>query len=213
MNFNNIDLSERFTITAVRGRGIVQYEINSTSIPRRKGSRYRNKRRPSRTLEVDIVVLGNSPEDLRKNIDQINTVLAVDEEKGITFPDEPNMTYYGMPEQSTENNEIVSTNETTLVFVCHDPDKIGRLRTETQSEINVLCNAPVMPYITATIPEAVSYITFELGNKILTMHAELNIDDVVEINVEKEVVYINGNQRNETIDIEESDFLDRKSVV
>src|SRR5690606_17295926 len=79
---------------------------------------------PSKVLEVDIRIISD---DLRKTIDELNAILATDEPVPIVFPDEPEMTYYGMVEASEETGERVHLgwHDATIYIRRSDPYKYG----------------------------------------------------------------------------------------
>ncbi|PDY50313.1 phage tail protein, partial [Bacillus cereus] len=53
-------------------------------------------------LEVEVTLKGASSFDLRKRLNELNSILDTEEEVPIVFADEPEMTYYGMKESVEE---------------------------------------------------------------------------------------------------------------
>lgn len=121
LTFDEHNFKDEFTITDVRGRGILQNEVELIEVAGKAGAYFSHRKIPVRILEVDIVVAGDNPTDLRHRIREINRVLSVEEPKPIVFSDDDQITYHGIPAESTEGGEIVSTSESTIVFVCADP--------------------------------------------------------------------------------------------
>ena len=168
MSFNEIDLKPYFLIQAVRGRGIISQEIESVDIPARHGSYYRRRKKPPRILEIDIVIDAESPQDLRSKIDDLNEILAVDEPVQINFEDESEWTYYGIPEQSTEDEEIVSHSRQTLVIKCDDPykygdEKIATLNTNEGTIIEYEGSVPSPPTFELDVLSPTTYVM--IGNE------------------------------------------------
>lgn len=121
MWFDDHELKEHFLITDVRGRGILQNEIELIEVAGKVGAFFSHRKIPVRVLEVDVVVSADSPSNLREKIREINRVLAVDEPKPIVFSDDDGIIYHGIPAESEEDGEIVATNRSTIIFVCADP--------------------------------------------------------------------------------------------
>lgn len=121
MTFDGYTFKDELTITDIRGRGILQNEVELINVAGKAGAYFSHRKIPVRIIEVDVVITGENPSELRKTIREINKILSVDEPKPISFSDDPEITYHGIPEQSTEGEEIVSTAHSTIVFVCADP--------------------------------------------------------------------------------------------
>lgn len=209
--FNNRNMNDLFFVKAVRGRGIVGYEVEETEKNRADGSFYRYKKRPPRILEVDITIYGNSPNHLREKIDEINGILKTKEEVPIAFTDEPDITYYGTLSETSQDDETVSISNETLTFYCSNPDKIGLegqvIETSQQIDVIVEGTARTPPIITAIVQETTSQIKFEIRNKILILHYNFKENDVIKIDCIKEKVYINGSLQMTTIDLLYADFF------
>lgn len=121
MIFDDENLKDKFTILEVRGRGILSNDIELIEVEGRAGAYFSKRNIPVRQLEVDIVVASKSPSNLREDIRDLNRILSVDKPKGITFSDDDKITYYGIPAETTEDGEVVSTSRNTIVFICADP--------------------------------------------------------------------------------------------
>lgn len=209
--FNNRNMNDLIFIRAVRGRGIVGYEIEETEKNQADGAFLRYKKRPPRRLEVDVTVLSDSPEELRDNIDKINGILKTSKEVPIRFTDEPNITYYGTLSEATQSEEIVSLSNETITLYCSDPDKIGEERqtVQTEKEIQITNNgtAKTPPYIKAVLQEDASQIDFTLNDEMIRLHYDFTSNDIVEIDFDKEKVYINGSEQMTTIDLFYANFF------
>lgn len=138
MKFNGIDLADRyasaggyFIVNDVRGRGVIGSEVDMIDVPGRDGSYVIGKRRPPRALEVDITLKGDSYEDLRKKIEDLNALLSTETDAEIVFDDEPDRVYYGRLAEVNDKLEKSKIYQATLTFICPDPYKYGPLRTQT----------------------------------------------------------------------------------
>lgn len=206
--FNNRNMADLFLVRDIRGRGIVNYEVQDTEKTQADGSYYRYKKRPPRVLEVDVTIYGNSPEDLRENIDRLNGIFKTTNELPIIFTDEPDRIYYGTPSSASQDEEIVSISNETISFYCSDPDKIGEEKHEISNRINVECSSEVKPFITAVVTESSDYVEFvHNGEDTFRLHYDFNVNDTVKIDCEKEKVYINDALQMVTIDLLYADFF------
>lgn len=135
ITFNSIDLTgvfgnditetPFFSVIDITGRGPMSQEVTRIVVPKRSGSYYHSRRKPERILTVQFLLRGNSYEDLRTKVDRLNDILNVDQPVPITFSDEPNMVYYGIPEGEPSWEERRFTGKGTLTFICPDPYKYG----------------------------------------------------------------------------------------
>src|SRR5690625_1004121 len=107
--FNEFNSEDEFTITDVRGRGILQNEIELMEVAGKAGAFFSKRRIPVRTIEVDVVIQGKDPGDLRNRVRDINKDLSVSEPQKLWFSDDPDVEYYGIPAESTEDGDIVYT--------------------------------------------------------------------------------------------------------
>lgn len=126
MNFNGIDMSPYFSINNIVGRGISPSELSLVDVPGMDGAYVSSKRRPVRVIDMDITVRVGSGETLRKRIDEINEIFSVSEPAPIVFDDEPDMTYYGIPEATVDSLEFEGTYQGSISIVCPDPYKYGQ---------------------------------------------------------------------------------------
>src|SRR5690625_4979890 len=118
MIFDDHNFKDEFTILDIRGRGMLQNEVELIEVAGKAGAYFSHLKIPVRILEVDIAITGDDSTDLRHRIREINRVLSVGEPKPIVFSDDDEITYHGIPEQSEEEEEIVATSRSTLVLVC-----------------------------------------------------------------------------------------------
>ncbi|WP_096435914.1 distal tail protein Dit [Alteribacter populi] len=124
MFFNGIDLTPYLRIKDIRGRGIINRNINAITSPGMHGEHLSSIEYPSKYLEIDIRIVN---EELRGAIDDLNSIFSADEPVPIIFPDEPDMTYYGTVEGSSESGEKVHLHrhDTTIFVRRSDPRKYG----------------------------------------------------------------------------------------
>lgn len=125
MHINGIDMEPYFRVNEIKGRGLAPQEIETITVLGRDGAYYAGKRLPSRELEVTITIIADDPESLRTKIVEINEILNVDEPVEITFPDEPQYTYFGIPAEVSEDYEFTYFHQTEFTIFCPSPYKYG----------------------------------------------------------------------------------------
>ncbi|NUW51527.1 phage tail family protein [Bacillus thuringiensis] len=124
-HFNELFDDGFLVVNDIRGRSVSNNEVQTLSVPHRDGAYFLNARKPTKSLEVDISIKGSK---LRKRIDELNNVLSVNKPVPIIFTDEPEFTYYGIPESISENGEIGTFHKVTISFLRTDPIKYGPLK-------------------------------------------------------------------------------------
>ncbi|WP_077616833.1 distal tail protein Dit [Caenibacillus caldisaponilyticus] len=129
--YNGVDLSPYMKITDIRGRGLIQADFTEIVVPGRPGSYFVSKQKPKRILENDYKIIAHTQTELRQKIDELNTILEIDEPVPIVYADEPDKTYFGIAYSDGQEQQILSLQKGTLVFICFDPYKYGPLRTQT----------------------------------------------------------------------------------
>lgn len=76
-----------------------------------------------------------------------------------------------------------------------------------KNQIHIESNADTPVYITAKVTDEVPYVEFKLGDESLRIHEDFKEGDRVEVDFDKEIVYIDGEERNKAIDLENADFF------
>lgn len=75
------------------------------------------------------------------------------------------------------------------------------------NEIYIESNGDTPVFMTAVVSEEMPYVEFSLGEQSLRLHYDFEEDDVVKVDFDKEVVFINGKEQNVTIDLLKADFF------
>lgn len=123
--FGKLDKMDKFIVNNIFGRGPITQETMRLSVPGMNGSHLQGTRTPDRVLGVKISLRSSSLENMRKDIEDLNSLIATNIEVPIVFPDEPERTYFGVLDGETIWSEIIYTGQGTLYFTCPDPYKYG----------------------------------------------------------------------------------------
>lgn len=169
MIFNGINLTPYLRIKTIHGRGLSPNELTMIEIPGMDGAYFSEKRIPARVLEIEADIRAGNRKDLREKLDQLNGILSVNKPVPITFPDEPNMIYYGIPEATGEDNEYTFLHQGILTIVCPDPFKYGPVyQSEFENDAVTAINegtAEAFPIIEATAKESVTSFMVTKGEQ------------------------------------------------
>ncbi|MCF3942215.1 distal tail protein Dit [Oceanobacillus alkalisoli] len=175
MFFNGIDLSPYFRIKDIRGRGLIQRYVNGIPVAGMEGEHFGSINTPQKYLEIDVRITG---EDLRKTIDELNSILATNAPVPIIFPDEPEMTYWGIVETSSESGEKfhLKWHDTTIIIRRSDPFKYGPERTRNPiSDTTTISNrgtAEADPIIEVEAKESITYAMVQNQNDLIQLGEE-----------------------------------------
>lgn len=161
MLFNGIDLTPYIRIKEVRGRGIAQKEVTLLEVPGADNAFIQQVRRPPRSLEVDLNIIANGYEEMRKKIEDLNEILDVETAVPIIFPDETDRTYYGIPQATAQDEENPFIHKGTLTIICPDGYKYSdEIVTSFNGDVASLTNrgkAETVPTIEMTVEEPITF--------------------------------------------------------
>ncbi|MCM3425564.1 phage tail family protein [Bacillus paralicheniformis] len=123
--FNGFTLTDDFFVIDVKGRGIFGGEINLVSLPGVDGAKYKGSRYPERYIDIDVLFMAGSDNELRKILEEINFKLSTDKPEPLIFSDESDRTYYAVFSGVQPGEEKNGMYKATITFVCPDPEKEG----------------------------------------------------------------------------------------
>jgi len=76
------------------------------------------------------------------------------------------------------------------------------------NEVEIKGNAKTPVHITAVVDTEIPYVEFAHKDESLMLHYDFKPNDVIEVDFEKEKVYINGKLQQSTIDLVKADFFE-----
>ncbi|MCK0471390.1 distal tail protein Dit [Halalkalibacter sp. APA_J-10(15)] len=132
MTYNGITLP--IEVLHVEGRGVVEFDTTTLTVPSRDSSYYVKRRLPDKPMPVEYVIENDGLTDIRTKIDELNAVLIVGNVVPITFSDEPDKTYYVYLNGSPEGDEHYFISHGVLPFM-RKPYKYGSKETANLSEL------------------------------------------------------------------------------
>lgn len=209
MTYNGIPLPIR--VLKVRGRGLVNKETTTVTIPSRDSSYYVRKRLPDKPLEVDYIIETDGLEDIRNKMDQLNAILLEGEVVPVTFSDEPDITYYAYLNGETDDDEHYFITRGTIPFM-RNPYKYKPEKTITDDTGTITVNNDGARnknlIITATFSasETDYKITKNSTGEFVRVIFDFSAGDILELDFKKRKVTINGNIRMTSLDFSSNWF-------
>lgn len=125
MLFNTIDLSPYLRIKSITGRGYLNQSVELKEIALMDGAHFVKRKIPVRVIKIVAETRANSRDELRKKLDELNSILSVKSPVPVVFPDEQDRTYYAIPEASSEDEEVYFKHTGEITLLCPDPYKYG----------------------------------------------------------------------------------------
>lgn len=179
MFFNGLDLSNYLRIKEIRGRGITPYEINLLNVQGKTGAYFDGIERKDRVLEIDANIISNNREEMYQKIDVLNGVLSVNEPVPIQLPGEENKTYYGIPAESSEDEEFFFMHKGTLVIICPDPHKYGNEIETTSLTIENEGTAKADPIFKLDVLAPITFATVQNQNgEYMMIGQPIDVDSI-----------------------------------
>jgi predicted phage tail component-like protein len=135
--FNGSSSQGVFLTNAIRRQMIAPITTDVKAIRGKGGGVAQKSVLGIRMIEIDVTLLRQNDSDLRDFIENVVVPwLYTEDDKKITFSDEPNRIYYGKLTGNTELEDLLGMGEVTLQFLCADPLKYNTI------EKSILFTAP-----------------------------------------------------------------------
>lgn len=216
MLFNGIDLTEYLRIKDISGRGLSPSELDLIDVPGMDGAYFQDKKKPVRPIEIEANIKADNRDELRVKIDKLNGILSVNEPVPISFFDEPNMTYYGIPQETGEDNEFTFMHEGLLTIICPDPYKYAPEKEGTSGFQNTVTNegtADAYPVFELNVLAPITFAMIQNQDDEYIMIGEPADDDIQAVDTRETVLYENGSTVDEWTATENRDFISDDSNI
>lgn len=139
--------SSTYFYTIEIGRSVLPpISVESISVPQRHGAYPVRSTMGVRTIPITVQLIQDNWTDLRIVIREIASWLFKDEDRMLTFSDEPNIYYLARVEGSTDLDELLYSGETTITFLISDPigydvTEKNQLQNDIQGEPTIVTNS------------------------------------------------------------------------
>lgn len=158
------------------------------------------------TIELELFVESDGPEDLRDKIRDISAWLkpTIDEyfrpePKPIIFTDEPEKRWMGYPVTRLELSEKANRAEGSINLFCPNPFAEALETRTTGPEDENEGTVPSPPIITVTMTESSDDLKVQYENKELFLDKELETGDVIVFDKTKRLVLVNDEDAREDL--------------
>ena len=208
INFNGVDLGNYFIVNKITRSILPLQQTTTQSIPQRAGSFFVGNKDQSKSIAVDITVIGTDGvlANLRDQLDEIAGKLSVTKPAPLIFDDEIDKTYYAIIEGDSNLDEIVAIGKGTITFLCPNPHKY---ETEIQAVSSLGEVSPTVTGNVETYPTVECTITVDAAEYVIEHVAKAQkvrlispfvIGDTISINFNTGKILINGLLRMTTYD-------------
>ena len=125
MIFNGIEKDYLITLHGRRRSAWAPVSRNLITVPGMAGAYLSRTDIQARVITVPVLVKAENISDLQKIKEDMAEWLIHDEPKELIFKDEPDRVYYALVDGELELDEIFSTGQGEITFICPDPYKYG----------------------------------------------------------------------------------------
>jgi predicted phage tail component-like protein len=173
IKFNGFDLNSVIKITNVKRPVMPERETKLIEIPNKDGGQLQHVRYKPKKIDFDFIVFGSNNTQVRNNVRTLASILNQREEKEVIFSDEPQLTYEGTVDGSTDYDQIALMGKGTITLIFPDPHGYEAERTITATGPTVIidndANADLFPVVTAKFKKTATFFSLAdpQGNVVL----------------------------------------------
>ena len=217
MKFNDVEMPSWFRIIDIYGRGIASRNLDLVSVTGMHGAHLNEVITPPKYLEIKVRIDAKDRLELSERIDEINAILDVQEPVPIVFSDEPNWTYYGIPEITSDEGRKTFFARDTVTIVCPDPYKYGPEKTVIfPSDVvayDYKGSAEALPIYEMTVTAPITFAMIQNHLEESMLIGEPTDDDVQVVDTRSSVLYENGSTLNEWSATTNIEFLNNDNNI
>lgn len=189
--------------------------LSTKSIEGRDGSIFYRKSSDSLEIEIDLIIVGDSPENLRANIRQFATIIDAPEPKPLILPDEPDKYINAIISGDTGLETLYRAGQGTITMFAPDPyfyainDDIFENTETGRYSFSRKGNTVSFPDIEIEGSNLNGEITVETDFSEMTFDGELNVGETLVLDSElltAKVVETDGNVRSAIPYLDKLDF-------
>lgn len=196
--FNNTDLSTILPDTVmhignVQGREFLSPDVTTVAYKGTHGSRFVTSRYPSRTITVDVTIVGYCADSMPSYASQLMTALAVDTPAALSFSDQEGM--FQAIVSAVDLDEHATYADGTITFTCPQPFRYGELQEVDFSTLEsavLQTNYTVEPTLYLIVNGSASMLEVNVNGESLTLDMNVSNGDVIVINSETRTVTVNN---------------------
>lgn len=218
MLFNGFYLEEKisgYQTLKVASREGIGYRIDSKNdISGRDGSIILGKTIPERLITVTYRITAKDSQEMQMKYRLLNLALHTNNEVPIKFNDDLDYTYYGQVQDFGEVTDESNTAISTFTILCSNPYKFRNEYSVKGNPVKIEQETfPTNPEeIKITLKEntnIIKLLNVRTGKKIILAN-EYKTNDVVKIQISKNKITVNDENRMQDLAFEETDFHEFK---
>lgn len=209
MIFNGIEKDYLITLHGRRRSAWAPVSRNLITVPGMAGAYLSHTDIQARVITVPVLVKAKNISDLQKIKEDMAEWLIHDEPKELIFKDEPDRVYYALVDGELELDEIFSTGQGEITFICPDPYKYGdEVIVEFPSDIVTVTNegtAEADPVFELEVLEPVTFAMIQNQDEDYMMIGRpVNVEEIA---FEREELIMHNNMSS-TVGWTEGDQVD-----
>ena len=180
MIFNGIEKEYIVTLAGRRRSAWAPVSRTLVTVPGMAGAHLSHTDIQARVITVPILVKAKNISDLQKIKEDMAEWLIHDEPKELIFKDEPDRVYYALVDGELELDEIFSTGQGEITFICPDPYKYGEeITVEFPSDALIIENpgtAEADPIFELTAREPSTFAMVSNGEEYMMVGIPIDAD-------------------------------------
>lgn len=213
LKYKGIDSKGQVRVLEVSRALLPSSVVQTMDIEGKAGSYFLRKTHGVRSIEVEMAILGDSPEDLMDRAEQVADWLDSEKPEPLVFEDEPEKTYFAIVDGAVDLDEQLKNGFFSVSFLCPDPYAYGVEKqhnlNEGQNVVNYQGTAPVYPTIETTFSVAKNDFIISNGEDKVEIEFPFEAGTVLELDFHTGKVLVNGSL-NLPIMTLDSDFFPLK---
>jgi predicted phage tail component-like protein len=215
MTFNGVssDAYPYLKILKVGHSVLPSSNISMVDVAGRAGSYFVYKRLGTRTIEVEVAIVGTSQSYFRSKVRELADWLDVDKPTALSFSEDPTISYYAIVDGDTSIDQILAIGTGTIKFICPDPFAYGASRTVSlvtgPNTVTYNGTADAYPVMTVTFSSAQTSFEVSNGTEKIHIDADLATTSTLVIDFSLGKITINDVLNMQTLSLD-SDFFPLK---
>jgi predicted phage tail component-like protein len=218
LTYKGISLEGKLKVLSVTRSLLPSSQLKTLELDGKAGGIFISKKHGMKKIEVEVAVIGATPENLREKVRELADLLDSEQPEALVFDDEPHLTDFAILEGETDMEEQLKLGTGAITFLCPNPYSVGAERShsfETTTfdwkvyDLVYNGTAPVYPKVTVTFNGATTYFEMWLGENFVKVEFNFQAGTVLEMDFNTGKVLINGTLNLQALTLQ-SDFFPLK---
>lgn len=205
-------LNDDLEVLDIRRNLLTSREVKTQETPGMPGAHFVGVKEKPRTIEVDVLILGDDTDDYQDRLDDIADKLDLEQLEKLSFSDQ-NGHYRAMLDGDTDYEQLFAGGEVTLSFFCPKPFRYADQDTfhdiGTGGTITRSGRKAVYPTLTVTFTEDTDEFLIrkiDTGEQLRVQY-NFTAESELIVNMARRELDIDGQQQHDRFDITETTFF------